>query len=104
MILSVSSEGRYYWKCPTHGWSEFTNVEDYVPQERAEFIEPTMIWGYVVPRHRQRVKEQEEPDDLPLEVKGAENSGEENARAEHARAEQSRAENSRVFVVQSEAR
>ena len=55
-ILSVSNchpnEGRLYWGCPRHGWSQWCEEGEYVPTQcEGDFIEATLLSEYVVPRN-----------------------------------------------------
>ncbi len=66
-VLCVHNNGRFYWKCPKHGWSEWNSEHEWVPLERREMIEPVVLWEYEVmqPTNRQRVQTEDVPQPRP---------------------------------------
>ena len=65
-ILSVSNlnpnQGRFYWKCSVHGWSEWCNGGDYTQTEQGgDYMHATLLSEYV-PRNVQQQQQQFEAE------------------------------------------
>ena len=68
-ILSVHTyDGRFYWRCPTHGWSEWACEQESMNYEqRGESVEAELLCEFIPSMEAQNVQGSEDAIKKPSE-------------------------------------